>query len=168
MRLRAVEPEDADFMYEAENDPEAWKYSDYTAPFSREMLREYALTYDAEPFRAGQLRLIVEEAGIPIGIIDLFDISARHLRASSGIYILPAHRNKGFGTKALEYTKAYCIERLGLHHITATVSELNGAGICCYRKTGFKETGRLPDWIRTPEGYEDAVILSLIPKTQST
>lgn len=168
MRLRAVEPEDADFMYEAENDPEAWKYSDYIAPFSREMLREYALTYDADPYRAGQLRLIAEEGCIPVGIVDLFDISARHLRADSGIYILPDHRNKGFGTKALECLKEYCIQRLGLHHITATISELNMPAICCYKKSGFKETGLLPDWLRTPEGYEHAVILSFIPKAQQT
>lgn len=81
LRLRALEPEDADMMYEAENDEAAWKYSDYLAPLSRELLHHYALTYDAEPFRSGQLRLIIEKDETPIGILDLMDISARHLRA---------------------------------------------------------------------------------------
>ncbi|MDE5849776.1 MAG: GNAT family N-acetyltransferase, partial [Muribaculaceae bacterium] len=57
LRLRALEPEDADMMYDAESDEAAWRYSDYLAPMSLELLREYALTYDADPFRSGQLRL---------------------------------------------------------------------------------------------------------------
>ena len=35
IRLRALEPEDADMMYECESDPVAWRYSDYLAPMSR-------------------------------------------------------------------------------------------------------------------------------------
>ena len=65
LRLRALEPEDAEMMYEAESDPAAWRYSDYLAPMSREMLREYALTYDADPLRSGQLRLIIGQSSYP-------------------------------------------------------------------------------------------------------
>lgn len=166
MILRALEPEDSEIMYEAENDPAAWEYSDYTAPLSRELLKTYALTYDADPLRAGQLRLIAEEAGEAVGIVDLFNISARHLRAESGIYIFPEHRRKGLGAKALECTRDYCLGRLGLHQITATISEQNNAAICCYKKSGFIETGILRDWLRTQGGYEQAVTLSLIPNTQ--
>ena len=59
LHLRALEPSDADFMYEVENDAQAWRYSDTIAPLSRKILRDYALTYDADPFTAGQLRLII-------------------------------------------------------------------------------------------------------------
>ncbi len=160
--LRAIEPEDADFMYEVESDPDAWKYSDYVAPMSKELLRQYAFTYDADPYRAGQLRLIIENCGEPIGIADLFDISARHLRTDTGIYILPKHRSFGFATQALKELAIYCNERLGLHQMSASISKLNQAAMRCYCKAGFKETGVRPDWIKTSDGFEDVCLLTLL------
>ena len=49
--LRAVEPIDADFMFEVENDPLAWRYSDTVAPLSRRQLRDYALAMTPTLFR---------------------------------------------------------------------------------------------------------------------
>lgn len=159
LRLRAVEPEDAEMMYLAEDDPAAWTYSDYSAPMSREMLREYALTYDADPFRSGQLRLIIEADGKAAGILDLFDISARHLRADTGIYLFPDLRCKGLGTLALEAAKDYCRCRLGLHQLTASVATSNPEALGCYRNAGFAPTGRRRDWLRMSKGWVDVELL---------
>lgn len=164
IKLRALEPEDADFMYEAESDTDAWKYSDYVAPLSREMLRQYALTYDADPLRSGQLRLIIENAGIPIGIADIFDISTRHLRAETGIYILPTHRGNGYATKALLKLADMCRIRLGLHQLTAIVSDNNPSATKAYLKAGFITVGHLPDRLRLTNSYESALYLSIIFK----
>ncbi len=160
LKLRALEPEDADMMYEAENDEDAWKYSDYLAPLSRELLHHYALTYDAEPFRSGQLRLIIAIDETPIGILDLMDISARHLRAEIGIYLLPEFRGKGLGTEALLIAKDYCRNRLCLHQLGATIADSNPTAKLSFSHAGFTVTGRRPAWLRTPDGYEDVELLS--------
>lgn len=162
LKLRAVEPDDADMMYEAENDEAAWAYSDYLAPFSRELLIQYALTYDADPLRSGQLRLIIEKGKTPVGILDIFDISPRHLRADTGVYLLPKFRGIGLGTKALGLAKDYCRVRLGFHQLTASVAEHNKQALRCYEKAGFKPTGTRPDWLRTPNGYRSVKMLSCI------
>lgn len=162
LKLRALEPEDAEMMYVAESDPAAWRYSDYLAPMSREMLQEYALTYDADPFRSGQLRLIIEHNETAIGILDLFDISPRHLRADTGIYLLPSFRGKGLGVRALNLAKEYCRERLGLHQLTASVAQPNADALRCYEKAGFISTGKRPEWIRTSEGWDDIELLSCL------
>lgn len=159
--LRAIEPSDVDFMYDVEQDPDAWKYSDYVAPLSHELLRQYALTYDADPLRAGQLRLIIEDGGIPVGIADIFDISARHLRADTGIYILPQYRYSGKGAAALKVLADYCKDRLGLHQIVASVSKHNQPALRCYIKAEFVETGMRPQWWRSSQGYEDVALLML-------
>lgn len=166
VRLRALEPEDADMMFAAESDDSAWRWSDYIAPLSREMLRQYALTYDADPFRAGQLRLIIDLNGEAAGIIDLFAISPRHLRADTGIFILPAFRGKGLATQALLLLKEYSLQRLGLHQLTATVAEQNEAALSIYEKAGFEKIGKLPDWLRTNDGYISATLLSCILNKQ--
>lgn len=160
LKLRAVEPEDANMMYRVEDDPSAWRYSDYLAPLSLEQLRHYALTYDADPLRSGQLRLIIEADGHDAGILDLFDISARHLRADTGIYLLPEFRGKGLGVRTLEAAKAYCRDRLGLHQLTASVALRNTDALLCFGKAGFKSTGKRTDWLRTPYGFEDVELLA--------
>ncbi len=160
LRLRALEPEDADMMYEAENDEAAWKYSDYLAPLSRELLHHYALTYDADPFRSGQLRLIIEKNETPVGILDLFEISPRHLRAEIGIYLLPKFRGKGFGTEALLAAKDYCKNRLCLHQLGATIAESNAPAKRSFERAGFSVSGIRPDWLRTPDGYDSVLLLS--------
>ncbi len=162
LTLRALEPEDVDMMFAAESDEAAWKYSDYLAPLSRELLRQYALTYDADPLRSCQLRLIIDLDGSPAGILDLFDISSRHLRADIGIYIIPEFRGKGIATAALEEVKNYSRVRLGLHQLTATVAESNTNALNCFKKANFSPTGSRIDWLRTPEGYESATLLSFI------
>ncbi len=162
LKLRALEPEDAEMMFVAESDEAAWKYSDYLAPLSRELLRHYALTYDADPFRSGQLRLIIDIDSTPVGILDLFDISPRHLRADTGIYILPEFRGKGIAAKALEAAKELCKKRLGLHQLTASIARSNSNAMKCFGKAGFSSTGIRKDWLRTPDGYEDIEILSCL------
>ena len=162
LKLRAVEPGDADHMYEAENDEAAWAYSDYLAPLSHELLSQYALTYDADPFRSGQLRLIIEVGVIPVGILDLFDISPRHMRADTGIYIFPEFRGKGLATEALLAVKTFCKIRLGLHQLTATVAKENIYALRCYKKAGFISTGTRPHWLRTPDGFLDVEMLHCI------
>ncbi len=160
LRLRALEPEDADMMYEAENDEAAWKYSDYLAPLSRELLHHYALTYDADPFRSGQLRLIIEKNDTPVGILDLFEISPRHLRAEIGIYLFPQFRGKGFGTEALLAAKDYCKNRLCLHQLGATIAESNFQALRSFQRAGFCISGLRPDWLRTSDGFESIQLLS--------
>lgn len=160
--LRALEPEDADFLYISESDAEAWRYSDYVAPLSREQLRHYALTYDADPYAAGQLRLIYECDGQPAGIVDVFDISARHLRAEVGIFLIPECRGKGLGRKALADLDYYCSHRLGLHQLTAVVSVSNFTALNCFKNDGYVEIANLPDWIRTKAGFSAAVLLQKV------
>lgn len=65
VRLRALEPEDVDRLYIWENDRDMWPFGGTRAPLSRHQLWEYATNYDANPFAAGQLRLIIELATAP-------------------------------------------------------------------------------------------------------
>ena len=41
VRLRALEPEDLDFLYTTENDTNFWKVSNTQVPFSRFLLKQY-------------------------------------------------------------------------------------------------------------------------------
>lgn len=154
LHLRALEPADADFMYEVENDAEAWRYSDTIAPLSRRILRDYALTYDADPFTAGQLRLIIteKENNTPVGIVDLYDVSQRHQRAYIGIYICKDFRSRGYADETLELIEDYAHNSLHLHQLGAKVEDGYKKAEKLFEDRGYKLMGNLKDWLSTPDG----------------
>lgn len=162
--LRAVEPTDADFMFEVENDPLAWRYSDTVAPLSRRQLRDYALGYDADPFSAGQLRLIILERNTmsPIGIADIYEISVLHKRAYVGIYVMEGFRKRGFASEALTRLCDYASESLLLHSLWARVEGMNRDSGKAFEKAGFCHVATLPDWLCTKDGFTSVKIFSKI------
>lgn len=161
--LRAVEPGDADFMYEVDNDSSAWAYSDTIAPLSRKMLRDYALDYDADPLRCGQLRLIVTENGTgrPVGILDLYEISPLHRRAFTGIYILKDFRRTGYAIEALRQVADYVSRHLRITRLWARIPAANFASAELFRKAGFSQEASLHGWFDAPGPEADLHIFSL-------
>ena len=149
LELRAIELDDTDMIYEIENDVEAWKYGDIVAPISKRILEDYALTYDADPFISGQLRLIIQEINKkrPIGIIDLYDITQRHKRAFVGIYILKKYRYNGLGGKSLNLIEEYAKNTLHLNQLGAKIDVSNKISLNLFEKKGFIVRGILPQWI---------------------
>lgn len=161
--LKPVEPEDVDFMLECESDRQASLWSDYRAPFSRRMLLDYALSYDADPFSARQIRFIIcLPDGTRAGIIDLFELSEKDGRGSVGICTHPAYRNKGIAFAALESLKEYTSERLGLHQIVGKVAVSNQAAQNLFLKSGFTEIARLPSWHRIGKEFHDFSLFAFI------
>lgn len=154
LHLRALEPSDADFMYEVENDADAWRYSDTIAPLSRRILRDYALTYDADPFTAGQLRLIImeEKSKTPVGIVDLYDVSQRHQRAFIGIYICKDFRGKGYADETIKLIEDYAHNSLHLHQLGAKVEEGHAKAEKLFLNREYELLGNLKDWLSSPDG----------------
>ena len=153
--LRAVEPEDIDFMMECEADRDSFLWSDYRAPLSRNQLMTYALTYDADPFVSGQLRLIVEAEGKRAGILDLYEISEKDSKAYVGITMHPRFRKQGIGKKTLESLGKLASDRLGLKTLVGKVSCENYAGEGLFRSAGYDEIAVLPAWHKIGRKFHD-------------
>lgn len=145
IRLRALEPEDAELLYNADNESSAVICSDMSAPLSLELLRDYAATYDADPYRAGQLRLVAE-TDVAVGLLDFYDISARDRHAKIGVLILPEYRGFGLGKALVEAAKAYAWGRLGLESLLALVHSDNPVSLRLFFNAGFEDCGLLRRW----------------------
>ena len=170
--LRALEPEDVDLMYQCDNDEEARIWTDYSAPLSRAQLMDYALNYDADPFKAGQLRLIAEkeqdEGGkVPVGIVDLYNISQKDGKAYIGIYVLPEFRRQGTGSNILKVTEEYANRFLGLRMLVAKVSTQNGIAISLFKKAEYSQLAILPGWHRLGPAYHDIILFTRILNSNS-
>ena len=157
--LRALEPNDLEFLYHLENDSAIWGVSDTLAPVSRHALREYLAHANADFYAVRQLRLVITtELGSPaVGVIDLFDYDPLHQRAGVGITILAHQRRHGYARQALNLIKAHAREVLRLHQIYATVAADNKGSMRLFRAVGFRRVGTRQAWLRTPQGWADAV-----------
>ena len=204
VRLRAVEPEDAELLYEWENDPAVWAVSGTTEPFSREQIQRFIerQASGGDLLRTGQLRLMIEvpepagaaetgaaetgaaeteaEPGMTdeakaanpnrtsrmfrtVGTIDLFEYDVLHGRAGIGILIYDrSDRGRGYAADAVETLCRYARERLRMHQLWCNVGAENEASLRLFRGLGFREIGRKRDWLWTPDGYGDEIMLQKI------
>ena len=100
VRLRALEPEDLEFLYTLENDTEFWEISHTQTPFSKFVLKHYIENSHLDIYEAKQLRFIIEETtnNNSVGMIDLFDFNPQHKRAGIGIVINHKFQKEGFAS----------------------------------------------------------------------
>lgn len=234
IRLRAVEPQDAEVLYAWENDPAVWAVSGTTEPFSREQIERFIdrQLQGGDLFRTGQLRLMIETRGADkgackgadkgvdkgaggeageeprgkacneadeeagreacngadgepgertceeadgetcereaapcraVGTVDLFEYDPLHGRAGLGILIYdPCDRRLGYARDAVETLCEYARNRLRMHQLWCCVGEANTASRALFRELGFREVGTKRDWLWSPEGYQNEILLQKI------
>ena len=121
--LRALEPDDLNFLYEVENNTGIWEISGTTAPYSKHLLQLYLENAHKDIYEAKQLRLcICNSSDKAVGLIDLFDFDPHNHRAGIGIVILEEKdRNKGLGLEALQLLENYAINGLHIRQLYANV-----------------------------------------------
>ncbi len=166
IRLRAVEPEDIDLMYLWENDASVWPVSGTLVPFSRHTLQRFLDEQQFDLLQTRQQRLIIETrpaAAAPpraVGAADLFELDMLNRRAGIGILIhAPEDRSRGYARDAVETLCRHAREVLGLHQLWCGVGADNLPSIRLFAACGFCETGRRRDWLRTPDGWRDELLL---------
>ncbi len=164
VRLRPLEPEDLEILYDWENDLQIWRVSNTLAPFSRYVLKQYIQESHRDIFESKQLRLIIEDLGQKaVGAVDLFDFDPYHQRAGIGILIYSKKdRGKGLASDAIKLMADYSREFLGLHQVYANITADNTASIQLFEKAGFIKTGTKKDWRKTSDGWMDEVIYQLV------
>ncbi|WP_418992665.1 GNAT family N-acetyltransferase [Alistipes sp.] len=161
VRLRALEPEDLDLLYDWENDPSVWEVSGTLAPFSRNLLSKFIEQQQFDIYQTRQLRLVIENDGQrAVGLVDLFEFDPHNRRAGVGILVHdPSERGKGYASDALEVLVEYARTTLRLHQLWCNVGVENQASRALFRSAGFREVGVKKAWNRTPDGYEDELLL---------
>ena len=164
VNLRALEPEDLDFLYTSENNTNFWQVSNTQVPFSKFVLKQYLENAHQDIYEAKQLRLIIEESktNTAIGMIDLFDFNPQHRRAGIGILVHKKFQNSGFASDALSIFIPYCFKILNLHQIFANIISNNQQSIRLFSNFNFKKIGIKKDWLFIDGVYNDEFIFQLI------
>lgn len=163
--LRALEPEDLEFLYLIENDESIWEVSNTQTPYSRFLIREYLKNAHQDLFEAKQLRLAIcrKQEFKPIGLIDLFDFDPRNNRAGVGILIHnPENRNTGIGKEALGLLIQYAFRKLNLHQLYANIHSENLPSLRLFTTFGFQKIGTKKQWNLVEGQYQDEEMFQLI------
>lgn len=162
--LRALEPEDLDFIHSIENDESFWEISSTQTPYSKFLIRQYLEHAHKDIYEVKQLRLVisnyVDEA---LGMIDIFDFDFKNNRAGVGILIKePEDRKQGFASEALSLLIDYCFNHLYLHQLYCNISEDNTASITLFKNHRFKKIGLKEDWTLSNGVYKNEYLFQLI------
>ena len=165
IRLRALEPEDLEMLYEWENNESNWAISNTISPFSRYTLKRYLENSHKSIYESGQLRLMIEHVKdrATIGTVDLFEFDPFHSRAGLGILIAnESYRRRGYASMALSGLIEYCFKTLRLHQLYCNILSSNTESMELFTRLGFTRSGIKREWIKTSDGYIDEHLFQLV------
>ena len=164
IHLRALEPEDLDFLYEIENNESIWEVSNTQTPYSKWVLKNYLENAHLDIYEAKQLRLVIvlSETNETVGCIDMFDFDAKNSRAGIGIIISENYRNQGIGKETLQLISNYAFTYLNLHQLFANITVNNEASLLLFSNFGFQKIGIKKDWINIKGAFVDEALFQFI------
>ncbi len=162
--LRALEPEDLDFIHEIENDERIWEVSNTQTPYSKFLIKQYLEHAHKDIYEVKQLRLVISTYdNMAIGMIDIFDFDFSNKRAGIGILIQDIkNRKQGYGAEALQLLCDYCFKHLHLHQLYCNISEDNTASLNLFKNQGFDKIGLKKDWNFVNGHYKNEYLFQLI------
>ncbi len=169
IKLRAIEPEDVEFIINMENDSRLWQVSSTYNPFSRFDIEQYTLLADKDIYSAKQVRFMIDKI-LPeiesIGAIDVFDFDAHHKRAGIGIFIVESERGNGYAGIVLDILIEYLFTHINLHQIFCNIGSDNSNSIKLFESKGFIQSGVKKDWNLIGNKWTDELFYQLVKTNQ--
>jgi diamine N-acetyltransferase len=163
--LRALEPEDIDFLYTVENDAKVWEVSDTAVPYSKFVLSQYLENANRDIYEVKQLRLSIVSTQTDelVGFVDLYDFDPKNSRAGLGILVYKtSKRRKGFGKEAVQLMENYCFNSLNLNQLYVNIGVENKISLELFTKLGYDVIGTKKQWAFKNGAYQDEMLLQKI------
>ena len=163
VRLRAVEPGDAEDAYRWINDREVTRNLMARYPFSLEFEKDW-VQGAAKRTDYSDLSLAIETLdGVHIGHCGLHRGRPEDRHAELGIMIgEKEYWNRGYGTDTMLTLVRFAFEQMNLNKVALGVMEFNERAQAVYRKTGFVEEGRAREDYYQDGRYWDIVRMSIL------
>ncbi|MCG5215595.1 GNAT family N-acetyltransferase [Streptosporangium sp. KLBMP 9127] len=162
VRLRAIEPSDAETMWRWHSDPEVMRWMSDGYPPSLAHLTKRLTERAPDSFE--KLTLVVETVeGRAIGIVALRGAEPETGASELDLYLGEKDVwGQGYATDAMRLTCRYGFEKMRLHRISLTVVAENAAARRVYAKVGFVEEGRMREAFRRDGRWHDMILMSLL------
>jgi len=163
VRLRAVEPSDAENLYRWINDREVTQNLMARYPYSLAWEEDWAKgAAKAADFSEARFAIDTLE-GVHIGNSGLHNGRPEDRHAELGIMIgEKEYWNRGYGTDAIATLVRFAFEQMNLNKVTLGVFEFNDRAHAVYTKLGFVEEGRAREDYYQDGRYWDIIRMSIL------
>lgn len=164
VRLRALEPADADILYAWENDPATWEAGDRKWPVSLadiECLIEHS---DLDIWQTRQTRFMIDavDSDKSVGCVDVFDFDPLNMHCSLGVFVEPASRGLGYGSEAITLIEDFARNVLMAHVVNVSVAADNEQSLALFAAAGYERAGLLKHNLRRARAFVDEVLLQKV------
>jgi len=163
VRLRPLEPSDAEAMWRWHHDPAVmrWMSDGYAEPLAQ--VRKRMEQRPANAFGDVLLGIEVPAGAQLIGLVRLRDAEPETGCAELDIYLGEKEQwGRGYATDAMRAMCRYGFEKMRLHKISLTVVTENHAAHRVYQKVGFVDEGRLRQVFRRDGQWYDMYTMGLL------
>jgi RimJ/RimL family protein N-acetyltransferase len=164
VRLRALEPTDAERAFQWINDREVTQFLMARYPMSLAAEREW-VTNASKPNEFGDARFAIETKTdqVHIGMCGLHRARPEDRGAELGIMIGDkSYWNGGYGTDAMLTVLRFGFEQMNLHKVALGVFDFNERAKAVYTKCGFVEEGRSREEVFQDGRYVDVIRMSVL------
>ena len=170
VRLRALEPEDAERIHAFVTDPEVGRWMENEHPLSLAQVRKRCEERAVNASAKVVLGIEAKAERKLIGVIALRDAEPEVGEAYLDIYVGDAEYRQGggYGAEALRLMCRYGFDNMRLHQITLWVGAENEGARHVYRKVGFVEEGRHRESFVGENGERHDMILMSMLKGELT
>jgi RimJ/RimL family protein N-acetyltransferase len=157
IRLRAIEPTDAEHFIRWNLDSERAQNLDFVwPPQSSAAVQAWAEEKSRQKLENDAFHWVIEDKnGAPVGSISTHNCHPRNGTFSYGVDVAPEERGKGYASAAIRLVLKYYFEELRYQKVTVPVHANNPASINLHEKLGFQREGTLRRMLFTQSGYVD-------------
>lgn len=164
IRLRSLEPSDAQVFFEWNRDSEMARLVNQVLwlPASLESVRRWAEKVSAENPEGDTFFLAMEDGeGEVVGSIGTHHCDRRTGTFSYGVAVRQEHRSKGYASEAISLVLRYFFEELRYQKVTVHIHSDNVSSARLHERLGFQLEGRQRRMIFTQGEYLDDLIYGM-------
>lgn len=162
IRLRAIEPDDAQAMLAWHEDSEVSRHMDFlNPPQSLESIKAFIDVETKNKLDGDHYFWIIEDkAGQIVGHIDT-RCNTRHGNFEYGVSVSSRYKRSGYASEAIRKILDYYFNHLRYHKATAGVHSDNGPSQQLHEKLGFRLEGTIRDMVFTSGDYVDMLMYGM-------
>ncbi len=163
VRLRGLEPEDADFFYNWNLETNTQKGLAWIwFPQSKASVAEWIKKECLHKGENDVYFFVIEDLeGNAVGSISSNTVSKIDGCFRYGIGIIEPAREKGYAREAIQIFLNYYFNELRYHKVNASVYEFNASSITLHEKMGFVKEGHLRETKFTEGKYWDVILFGM-------
>ena len=143
VRLRGIEPSDAEHFIRWNLDSERARHLDFVwPPTSNASVQAWVEAQSRQKLEHDSFHWVIENHdGDPVGSISTHDCTPRYGTFSYGIDVAPEHQRQGYAREAIRLVLRYYFEELRYQKVTVPVHSDNEASIRLHEGLGFQREG---------------------------